>query len=362
MGLLEKFKNAFFEEEYVEVEEKPPVKKETVIPKKKNDAVIEDPVIDFKKEMQEMNKVAHNASSNESNNELENNENKVENISDTKNNKDVKFNYFDDTDFLDIDDNYTQEKSPKKIYEQKEERAKPYSNTNYSTQGYSRDLYANKSHENDKIYSATREKAVFKPTPIISPIYGILDTNYTKDDIPDKKEIKPTSSYVSRKNADLDYIRQKAFGAMDADFGLNGDDKVKEEEIHDTFEEDNLLYDMTNVDKTPSVDKVTLQDAEDYYKDLGLEYNVDYKDAKMERKTGRRVSRTPVIDEIEEEGSNLEDDKYEDIDLEIPNDNEVDTTSDTVSNNADGNNDINNFDDDNDNLFDLIDSMYDGKE
>ena len=32
------------------------------------------------------------------------------------------------------------------------------------------------------------EKRVFKPTPIISPVYGVLDKNYNKEDIKPKKE------------------------------------------------------------------------------------------------------------------------------------------------------------------------------
>ena len=31
-------------------------------------------------------------------------------------------------------------------------------------------------------------------------------------------------------------------------------------------------------DDTPAVPKVTVGDAEEYFEDLGLEYNVDYKD------------------------------------------------------------------------------------
>ena len=115
----------------------------------------------------------------------------------------------------------------------------------------------------------------FTPTPIISPIYGVLDKNYTKDEVQERKEVKP-SSYVSRKNADLDSIRAKAFGtsSIKDDFNLTDEyDETVGESFNDFKEpedilEDNLLYDMTDIDKTPSVDKVTLQDAEEYFQDL----------------------------------------------------------------------------------------------
>lgn len=54
------------------------------------------------------------------------------------------------------------------------------------------------------------EKKQFKPTPIISPVYGVLDQNYTKEDLVVKEEIKrkPTN----KTKLDLDEIRKKAYG------------------------------------------------------------------------------------------------------------------------------------------------------
>ena len=45
----------------------------------------------------------------------------------------------------------------------------------------------------------------FKPTPIISPVYGILDQNYTKDDVIVKTD-------MGVKGPDLDEVRKKAYG------------------------------------------------------------------------------------------------------------------------------------------------------
>lgn len=52
----------------------------------------------------------------------------------------------------------------------------------------------------------------FKPTPVISPVYGILDKNYTKDDI------LPTASSEGTlpKIMDVDAVRQKAFGTLES--------------------------------------------------------------------------------------------------------------------------------------------------
>lgn len=48
-------------------------------------------------------------------------------------------------------------------------------------------------------------KEPFKPTPIISPVYGVLDQNYTKDDVIIKTDI-------GVKSPDLDEVRRKAYG------------------------------------------------------------------------------------------------------------------------------------------------------
>lgn len=369
MGLFQKFKNAFFEEEYVEIEEKPRViKKDPVsfknLEQQKNE--IEEPIIDFQEEFE---KVKINDEIIEPGIiEEDINEEKIDDIKPEikEEKRTTKFNYFDDDDFSDMDDVYN--KAETKLYSQdlKNEKPKPYSNTSYS----------NKTNQTiSKIsYQEKKEEKVFKPTPIISPIYGILDKNYTKDDIVEKKENRP-SSYVSRKKVDLDSIREKAFGNLDNDFNLTGYDEETVEPLErPADEEDNLLYDMTNIDKTPSVDKVTLQDAEEYYNDLGLEYNVDYKDAKLERKTGRRISRTPITDDIEDNLEDVNDNSFDnnfdliDENLNIEKNDEI-LDFETLENDTENEKINTNFDDrfendeiDDDNLFDLIDSMYDEEE
>ena len=67
----------------------------------------------------------------------------------------------------------------------------------------------------------------------------------------------------------------------------------------------------------------------EYFEDLGLEYNKDYIDASKEKATGRRIKEEKPVEVQKEESVLEEDDKKEKTPI-----------------------------DDNDNLFDLIDSMY----
>lgn len=318
MGFLDKLKNTFFEEEYVEVDEKPRKQPKEV------KQVIKEPII--KQEVEEEFVVEKAV---EKRIEPEIVEEKIEEP--PKTTKADVFSYFDEDDFLDYDS------SSKDVRRMDDYRPPVYDNPVY---GSKKNTNMTTSNPYSKSENNSRK---FTPTPIISPIYGVLDKNYTKDEVHERKEIKPSSSYVSRKNADLDSIRAKAFGSSDKkeQFNFNDDfiDDINFHEIETEMEdivEDHLLYDMTDIDKTPSVDKVTLQDAEEYFSDLGLEYNVDYKDVKLEKATGRRVKSTPSIS-IEEDDEMIIpggiDDKFDDSDLSLE-----------------------------DNLFDLIDSMYEDKE
>jgi hypothetical protein len=285
MKLLDKLKNTFFEEEYVEVEEKEPKKEKQEEVAKKIEPK------EIKKEEIKVTKVEETP-------EPEVEEKKIENYSERElARKDSKLPYFDEDDFVEVEEPKKEE--PKKLYGESVDKL--YSSINYSQTS------------NNKPYSAPSKEA-FKPTPIISPIYGILDKNYRKEEVVDKKDKMP-SSYVSRKNADLDSIRKKAYGGLDPLEEMHKTPDV-EPEPKEEIEEDNLLYDMTSDNSKPMVDQVTIADAEEYFEDLGLEYNIDYKDNRYEKATGRRVNqhKEENNDTLEETDANLEDNLFDLID------------------------------------------------
>lgn len=350
MGFLEKLKNTFFEEEYVEVEEKVKPKKETVREiKRASDDEIKPLIEEEKVRGIRKDEIVHEGLPDKKYDEI-----KTRDFENVKQQKVIKekpisknsFSYFDDSDFVTFDEelenNSNYIKSESVVREKIEDVPKIYNNPDYAkkTAKVNAKTISDSSKSTTGPYSK-QTTAGFKPTPIISPIYGILNQNYTKDEIVEKKESRP-SSYVSRKNVDLDSVREKAFGSLSSDLGLTGqaEDTIDSIEASDDKEleiEDNLLYDMTDITTTPTVDKVTLQDAEEYFQDLGLEYNIDYKDAKLERATGRRVAKTPKNLEIEE-------DEVQCVEVN------------PVKNNEDYSLSME------DNLFDLIDSMYEEKE
>lgn len=151
MGLLDKVKNLFTEE--VEIEEKQKKKiKEEPIQKEVIQVEIPSPekTVDAKKEPIE----------------------KVE--------EEYRFPFFDDDDFDTI------EVKPKEKKEKKQVKK--------------------------EIYNPPREeKKVFKPSPIISPVFGFLDKDYQKE------ELTKAKKEYSSKRATVDEIRDKAYGSLESD-------------------------------------------------------------------------------------------------------------------------------------------------
>ncbi len=167
MGLLDKVKNLFTEEVEVEVEEKAPIKKEVI-------------------------QVEIPSPAKTTRSELHTYEDDI--VTENKPKEEYKFPFFDDNDFDNLD---------VKVEEKKENK---------------------KSNYKKEVYNPPKEeKKIFKPSPIISPVYGILDKDYQKDKLKNKDE---NGSYYNPKEATVDEIRNKAYGTLEADiettlFGSN---------------------------------------------------------------------------------------------------------------------------------------------
>lgn len=167
MGFLDKVKNMFIEE----IEEDEPVKKEIV---KKVEPVeiptIPTPIKEEPKEVVE------------------------EVITETREEKFVFPVYFDDKDFEELERKEEPKPKPKPV------ETPPI-----------REAYGMKKEEK-------AEKKNFKPTPIISPVYGILDKNYRKEEIKTRKIVSSYEyEYRNNEKVDIDDVRKKAYGTLEDD-------------------------------------------------------------------------------------------------------------------------------------------------
>jgi len=419
MGVLDKIKNALFEVEYVEVDEPPvkekksrfrdkfkekksddekPVAKKIVLPGKKEDKVEEIHEEELKSDNYETRPLDETP----------------------KEEKHDSFKMLDDNDFV-VDSDYDKVEStpvPQPVFETPEPKrmrredimsskyeevspaveekkveqysSRPVENSYSSThesKPYGVDNSYNVPVHEYGTYEKKEEKTYFKPSPIISPIYGILDKNYKKEDVVQKKEIRLSTNY-SRGNVSVDDVRNKAYGER-----KKREDSVSEQPVEETkFEvdeedDDNLLVDLSDKAK-PEVKELTMGDALEYFQDLGLEYNVDYVDvsnkkasqqpqAKHAEKSDENIiensdikTEENVVEKLEEKQEVIEkpiihthvDAALEDDIQDVIEDNYEKPKLTSSIEVKDESTSTSEALDDDDNLFDLIDSMYQEKE
>lgn len=326
MKLLDKLKNALFEEEYVEVEEKPKKKEIKKEKRKKEEPKPKEKPIAKKIVQPERKEII------EEEPELLDEDFEIK----EKNKNDFKFPVMEDKDFK-IEEMPKEKR--KKEEPVKREKKKPENKISHEKKSkpYGLDEFDLPEKEHG-LYEKKEERSYFKPSPIISPIYGILDKNYKKEEIRDRKEVRLTSSYA-HENLDLDEVRKRAYGNLTND--IEREFRENREPVNiisyeDDEEEDSSLLDLSTETDTPEVKKVTVGDAEEYFEDLGLEYNVDYKDASKEKASGRRTNKNYESEEEVASKSENQNEHQNNVETEKSMDEETDD----------------------DNLFDLIDSMY----
>ncbi len=436
MGLLNKLKNALFEEEYVEVEEKPkkikkekpkkekkeevekPVAKKVILPGKKNvkveelheeELIDEDfeirPKLDVDAREKELNeKVTFDDEDEEESkpSRVSREEFRMLNDDDFKVDDDINDVAYEEPEIVEVigrrSNNFSDREEKSELREERHEvEVEDRDNYNFIDDNDTKPLYG-MSDDSVRVpdyglYEKKEEKGYFRPSPIISPIYGILDKNYRKEDVVAKKDVHVVSSY-SRKRVDIDDVRNKAYGSLSDDI----ERELREERVNDRADDADLsfqveeddekrLVDLTNDEDKPTVKEVTVGDAVEYFQDLGLEYNVDYVDATKENKVKRRsrveenakvaqeieqaneqegtseeVQAAPEIVaqkeiEIEEAKEEKEEEKKEEKPV-VKNTKKVVAVAKVETVEPVKDNDSDPLLDTSDNLFDLIDSMY----
>ena len=239
MSLLEKVKNFFYDDEYEEEDEKeiPKIKPKEKIKIKKEKHVFEEP----KREEQKI-----------SERELF----KAERT----------FNFP-----MDVEDenDFIVEEKPKII--QKEE-VKPIEKPKTT------------SYDNIRTYAKYEEKKEernepkkFKPTPVISPIYGVLDKNYTKEDL----VIDSTVKQKPVKKVDYDTVRKRAYSNVysneedEKSIFFNLDEQTKKEEKKDD-DEVKIIYNDVTLDDEKDESVTIGQKMEAYEKSISKD--VDFED------------------------------------------------------------------------------------
>ena len=170
-----------------------------------------------------------------------------------------------------------------------------------------------------EMYSHREEEKVkpkFKASPVISPVYGVLDKNYTKEEVKERTEEKALMKRPSKK-VDFETVRKKAFGNLTDEIKDNmlceNCELYKEVKRISSLKEDDLLYDMTIDDPK----EVTIEKAYDDYEEFGVVYEpkVDKMEDKLDSLDGldNEILDSSKIDEEDDFSLNDEINKTEDF-------------------------------------------------
>lgn len=211
MGLFNKIKNVLFEEEEVE-EEVTPETEVAPLPKENIFKSVEEDENDYRPLIKEKEEVKVKEPTFE----------KVEpdDISERdlfRSESTFKFPAFDEDEF--------NTSMPKlKVEEPVRERKSDYPRI----EGY-------RSKEKEEVKD---EKKKFKPSPVISPVYGILNKDYNAEDI----EVAPknNSTIISSKDLDVESVRAKAFGKLENNLEKSVRKSVIKEETYEIKKEEKV--------------------------------------------------------------------------------------------------------------------------
>lgn len=181
--------------------------------------------------------------------------------------------------------------------------------------------------------TSSKPDRIFKPSPVISPVYGVLDKNYTREEIIERQE--NITRTTNPKDMNYDAVRRKAYGTLEDELESTLS-KLSELEIHEkvekpvTKEEEKSIEDLLN--EIEGNRNMSIGDIEEKIKD------------KMEEEEQESISDDEFLKEFMARTSKKEE---ETIKEEKATTKEEDVDADKTLEHD---------------LFNLIDSMYEDKE
>lgn len=150
----------------------------------------------------------------------------------------------------------------------------------------------------------------FKPSPVISPVYGILDKNYKKEDILPRASSDGTLPKVM----DVDNVRRKAFGILEEEIAKNDPLKNFQGEKKEELISKELVEDSLNDDeKIQPLDRIEepVISFEDDINDFKVEDEIDSKKDSNSYDKAREDRLTASDDTLESDLFNLIDSMYD---------------------------------------------------
>ena len=263
MNFLDKVKNFFYEEEDEVVEQK-------TVPKKSEKKHIE-----INKEEEKIERKR-----NEKNNLTERELFDVERT----------FNFP-----MDLDENIFDKEEQKKEEPQKNQYSASYS------------LNSFRKKEKTEVYRPEPKKEVkkFKPTPVISPVYGVLNKDYQINDVENLSKTKEFN--LDKKIVDFDSVRNKAYKELDDEIEKTF---TKNRDIFYNLDEDDEIKEEAKVDD----EDIKIDEDTHVLDDVVISYNVEEeKEEEIKPKKEEKITRSKKNKDVAKIEEDYDEDEEEDL-------------------------------------------------
>ena len=263
MNFLDKVKNFFYEEEDEVVEQK-------TVPKKSEKKHIE-----INKEEEKIERKR-----NEKNNLTERELFDVERT----------FNFP-----MDLDENIFDKEEQKKEEPQKNQYSASYS------------LNSFRKKEKTEFYRPEPKKEVkkFKPTPVISPVYGVLNKDYQINDVENLSKTKEFN--LDKKIVDFDSVRNKAYKELDDEIEKTF---TKNRDIFYNLDEDDEIKEEAKVDD----EDIKIDEDTHVLDDVVISYNVEEeKEEEIKPKKEEKITRSKKNKDVAKIEEDYDEDEEEDL-------------------------------------------------
>lgn len=164
--------------------------------------------------------------------------------------------------------------------------------------------------EKKELYSNSKKEekiSMFRVSPVISPVYGILDKNYTKEEVK-PKPVKSKDITRNSNKIDFESVRKKAYGSLIDDIKENLSATKPEEKEEKKFED---FYNLQE-----DISEITFGDVESNFEDFGVTIDDYKKEEKKEKEDNIKIvsfdEKEPISEKIEINETFIKSNKQED--------------------------------------------------
>lgn len=199
-----------------------------------------------------------------------------------------------------------EDEEKEEINQSRRETTKKHEDT-FNKRSVSKINYGNMSFKKDE----KKTERTFRPSPIISPVYGILDKNYNKEDIVTKSE----RSNIPIKEFNYDYVRRKAYGTLEDDL-QNTLTNIADNIENNNEKIEKMIIDEKGCDDNKSIEELLVEIEESASVSIGeLEEKIkdknELEEEKIEKKEEKIIEEAKHAKDNEEEIEELEDKSVE---------------------------------------------------